>query len=78
VTSVGWRATSGGPLSALATFFPVDHFLIMVLYALLLSVFLAVLWASDRPARLRLFAKIFGALVIGGLAAAWLMYPFPS
>ena len=73
-----WPAMSGGRLSAFATFFPVDHFLIMVLYALLLSVFLAVLWASDRPARLRLFAKIFGALVVGGLAVAWLMYPFPS
>lgn len=76
--AIGWPAMLGGPLSALATFFPVDHFLIMVLYALLLSMFLAVLWASDRPARLRLFAKILGALVIGGLAVAWLMYPFPS
>ena len=76
--SLGLGSPAAGPFSALATFFPVDHFLIMVLYALLLSTFLAVLWASDRPARLRLFAKIFGALVIGGLAVAWLMYPFPS
>ena len=65
-------------LLLLTTIVPVDHFLIMVLYALLLSMFLAVLWGSDRPARLRLFAKIFGALVVGGLAVAWLMYPFPS
>jgi hypothetical protein len=61
-----------------AAIVPVDHFLIMVLYALLLSLFFAALWGSDRPSRLRLFAKIFGALVVGGLAVAWLMYPFPS
>jgi hypothetical protein len=53
----------------------VDHFLIMVLYALLLSMFLAVLWASDRPCAF-VSSRIFGALVIGGLAVAWLMYPF--
>jgi hypothetical protein len=57
---------------------PTDHFLIMTLYALLVSTFFSVLWASDRRARLRLFAKIFGALVLGGLAVAWLMYPFPK
>jgi len=64
--------------SALAIGFPVDHFLIMVFYALLVSSFFAVLWASDRPSRTRLFTKIFGALVLGALAVAWLMYPFPS
>jgi hypothetical protein len=67
-----------GPRLALAMGFPVDHFLIMVLYALLVSSFFAMLWASDRPSRTRLFTKIFGALVLGGLAVAWLMYPFPS
>jgi hypothetical protein len=78
VTFLGGGARPGGLSDLMSTIFPVDHFLTMVLYALLLSMFLAVLWASNRPARLRLFAKIFGALVIGGLAVAWLMYPFPS
>lgn len=58
--------------------FPTDHFLVMTLYAFLVSAFFSVLWAHERPARLRLFGKIFGALVLGGLAVAWLMYPFPS
>jgi hypothetical protein len=62
----------------MAALFPTDHFLIMVLYALLVSIFFSVLWANERRARLRLFAKIFGALIVGGLAVAWLMYPFPK
>jgi hypothetical protein len=62
----------------MAALFPADHFLIMTLYALLVSIFFSVLWANERRARLRLFTKIFGALVVGGLAVAWLMYPFPS
>jgi hypothetical protein len=57
---------------------PTDHFLIMAVYALLTSVFFAFLWRTDRRERLVLFAKIFSALVLGGLAVAWLMYPFPS
>ena len=57
---------------------PVDHFLIMVVYAFLVSVFFAFLWRSEKRARIALFAKVFGALVLGGLAVAWLMYPFPS
>jgi uncharacterized membrane protein YqjE len=61
-----------------AALFPVDHFLIMTLYALLVSVFFSVLWAGDKAERIRLFAKIFAALVLGGLAVAWLMYPFPK
>ena len=62
----------------IAALVPIDHFLIMTLYALLVAIFFSVLWANERRARLRLFAKIFGALLIGGLAVAWLMYPFPS
>jgi hypothetical protein len=57
---------------------PADHFLIMVVYALLTSIFFAFLWRSEKRERLALFAKIFAALVLGGLAVAWLMYPFPS
>jgi hypothetical protein len=62
----------------LASLLPVDHFLIMVIYALLVSVFFAFLWRSVRRERVVLFARIFAALVLGGLAVAWLMYPFPS
>jgi hypothetical protein len=65
-------------VTAIASLLPVDHFLIMTVYALLVSIFFACLWRSARRDRVRLFAKIFAALVVGGLAVAWLMYPFPS
>jgi hypothetical protein len=64
--------------ATLASLLPVDHFLIMVVYALLVSVFFAFLWRSEKRERVTLFVKIFGALVLGGLAVAWIMYPFPS
>ncbi|MEO8430864.1 MAG: hypothetical protein ABI592_05085 [Acidobacteriota bacterium] len=65
-------------MKLLLALLPVDHFVIMTVYALLVSVFFAFLWRSERRERLVLFAKILGALVLGGLAVAWLMYPFPS
>lgn len=65
-------------ISLVASLLPVDHFLIMVVYAFLVSVFFALIWRSEKRDRVLLFAKIFGALVLGGLAVAWLMYPFPS
>ncbi|MEP6770139.1 MAG: hypothetical protein ABJC61_15805 [Acidobacteriota bacterium] len=61
-----------------AALLPVDHFLIMSVYALLVSIFFAFVWRNERRERLLLFAKIFGALIVGGLAVAWLMYPFPA
>lgn len=54
-----------------------SHFLYMVLYALLVSVFFAVLWRRDRREQVRLFLQIFLGMVGGGLLVAWLMYPFP-
>jgi hypothetical protein len=65
-------------MSVAAALLPVDHFLIMTVYALLVSIFFAFLWRNERRERLLLFAKILGALIVGGLAVAWLMYPFPS
>jgi len=62
----------------IASLVPVDHFLIMTLYALLVSVFFALLWRQEKRKRIVLFVKIFAALALGGLAVAWLMYPFPS
>ena len=56
---------------------PVDHFLIMTLYALLVSAFFASLWREDGRERWKLFGILVAALVGGGLAVAWLMYPFP-
>lgn len=65
-------------MTALGALVPADHFLIMALYALLISVFFSLLWRSGARERVALFVKLFLALVAGALAVAWLMYPFPS
>lgn len=57
---------------------PADHFLIMAVYALLVSAFFGLLWRDEGRDRLRLFGILLAALLLGGLAVAWLMYPFPS
>ncbi len=62
----------------IAALLPADHFLIMTVYALLVSAFFALLWREGRRERWKLFGVLFGSLVGGGLAVAWLMYPFPS
>jgi hypothetical protein len=61
----------------IAAILPTDHFLIMAVYALLVSGFFALLWRDGSRERLRLFAILLAALLLGGLGVAWLMYPFP-
>jgi len=65
-------------VTPLASLVPVDHFVIMTLYAFLISLFFALLWRNERRERTALFVKLFLALVVGALAVAWLMYPFPA
>lgn len=55
-----------------------SHFLLMVLYALILSLFFTALWRRERKAQIRLFLQLFLGMVLGGLLVAWLMRPFPS
>lgn len=55
-----------------------SHFLLMVLYSLLVSTFFAVLWRRTPREQLVLFLQLFLGMVLGGLVLAWLMYPFPS
>jgi cytochrome bd-type quinol oxidase subunit 2 len=55
-----------------------SHFLLMVLYALLVSAFFALLWRRERKERIKLFVQLLLSMVGGGLLVAWLMYPFPS
>lgn len=55
-----------------------SHFLLMVLYALIVSLFFTLLWRRDRKEQVKLFLQIFLGMVGGGLLIAWLMYPFPS
>lgn len=54
-----------------------SHFLLMVVYSLLVSVFFAALWRRQRGAQVKLFLQLFLGMVLGALALAWLMYPFP-
>jgi len=62
----------------MAALLPTDHFIIMAVYAILVSAFFALLWREERRERLRLFGILIAALLLGGLAVAWLMYPFPA
>ena len=55
-----------------------SHFLLMVLYALIVSLFFTLLWRRERKEQIKLFLQIFLGMVVGGLVVAWLMYPFPS
>lgn len=55
----------------------ISHFLLMVVYALIVSVFFAVLWRRDFKDQVKLGLQLFGGMVLGGLLVAWLMYPFP-
>lgn len=54
-----------------------SHFLLMVLYAFIVSMFFTLLWRRERRERIRLFLQLFLGMVGGGLLVAWLMYPFP-
>lgn len=55
-----------------------SHFLLMLLYAFVVSVFFAALWRRNRRGQVILFLQLFLGMVLGGLAVAWLMFPFPS
>lgn len=54
-----------------------DHLTLMILDAFLIAVFFTFLWKKERRERWMYFFKVFGALVLGAIALAWLMFPFP-
>ena len=54
-----------------------SHFLLMVLYSALVSVFFAALWRRRPREQAILFLQLFFGMVGGGLLLAWLMYPVP-
>jgi uncharacterized membrane protein YfcA len=57
---------------------PLSHFLLMTLYAFLVSAFFSLLWKRGARARWRLFLQLFLGMVGGAILLAWLMYPFPQ
>jgi hypothetical protein len=54
-----------------------DHLVLLLWHALLVSVFFAFLWRSSAVGRRNLFVKTFLIMVVGGTMLGWLMYPFP-
>lgn len=54
-----------------------SHFFLMVLYALIVSLFFVLLWRRGRNEQIKLFLQLFLGMVGGGLLVAYLMYPFP-
>jgi len=51
--------------------------LLMFIYAVATGVYFALLWKSTREERIRFFLLVFCSLFFGGIALAWVMYPFP-
>jgi heme A synthase len=54
-----------------------SHLLLLVLFALFVSVVFAVLMRDEPREQLRTGAFIFGGFVGVALALGWLMYPMP-
>ena len=54
-----------------------SHIVLMTVYAVLAGAFFALLWKNERRDRIRTFLIVFSSLLIGGVALAWLMFPFP-
>ncbi|MBI4888179.1 MAG: hypothetical protein HY824_13880 [Acidobacteria bacterium] len=54
-----------------------SHAGIMVVFALFISVVFATLMRDDPVEQLRLGARLFGSLVLGGVVAGWLLYALP-
>jgi heme A synthase len=54
-----------------------SHFLLMVVFALLVSIVFAVLLRDEPRAQLQTGAKMFAAFVGLAIVFGWLMYPLP-
>ena len=54
-----------------------SHFLLMIVFALLVSIVFAVLLRDEPRAQVRTGAKMFAAFVGLAIAFGWLMYPLP-
>ena len=55
-----------------------SHFLHMVLYSTLVSLFFAVLVRHTRRDRVRFGTLLWLGMVGGAMLLAWVMYPFPG
>ena len=55
-----------------------SHVPLMAAYALIVSVFLTVLWKRERKAQFSLFLQLLLGMFLGGLVIAWIMYFLPT
>ena len=55
-----------------------SHFLNMVIFSVLISVFFAFLTQNDRRERWKVMAILCLSMVVLSLIVAYVMYPFPS
>jgi heme A synthase len=54
-----------------------SHFLLLVLFAALVSAVFAALAKDDPRAQLRTGGMMFGGFVVVALILGWIMYPLP-
>jgi cytochrome bd-type quinol oxidase subunit 2 len=54
-----------------------SHVVLMFAYAVATALFFTLLWKSGRREQIRFFFLVFVSLFLGGIALAWLMFPFP-
>jgi hypothetical protein len=54
-----------------------SHLLLLVVFALCVSIVFAALLREDVHEQVSLGLKMFGGLVATALVLGWLMYPFP-
>jgi hypothetical protein len=54
-----------------------SHFLLLVLFAFLVSLVFSVLMRDDPRAQLRTGGMMFGGFIGAALLLGWLMYPLP-
>lgn len=54
-----------------------DHLVLLVWHALLISLFFAYLWRRTPAERMKFFVKTFLIMVGGATLLGWIMYPIP-
>jgi hypothetical protein len=54
-----------------------SHFLLLILFAMFVSVVFAALLRDEPRAQVRFGAAMFCGFVLGAVVLGWLMYPLP-
>ena len=54
-----------------------SHLLLLVVFALCVSIVFATLMRDEMDEQVRLGMKMFGGMIVTALVLGWLMYPFP-